>query len=100
MTFGVTCRTCTHPLRDRTIVELAAKYSKTPAQVILRWHIQCGRCDIPKSVRPTRIAEDCAVFDFQLTKAEVASIDTLDTGRRGGPDPLIDTKTFPFRVEN
>jgi diketogulonate reductase-like aldo/keto reductase len=89
------------PLQDPTIIDLASKYGKTPAQVILRWHIQHGRCAIPKSVRPNRIAENFDVFNFQLTPREIAAIDALDTGRRGGPDPdLIDTNTYPLRVEN
>jgi diketogulonate reductase-like aldo/keto reductase len=89
------------PLQDPTIVDLASKYGKTPAQVILRWHIQHGFCAIPKSVRPHRIAENFDVFDFQLTATEIAAIDALDTGRRGGPEPdLINTSTYPYRVEN
>ncbi len=91
----------TSPLQDPTIVDLASKYGKTPSQVILRWHLQHGLCAIPKSVRPHRIAENFDVFDFQLTATEIAAIDALDTGRRGGPEPdLINTSTFPFRVEN
>ena len=54
---------------------------------MLRWHIDDGRSAIPKSVRPTRIAENFDVFDFALSQKEVAAIDALDTGIRGGPDP-------------
>jgi diketogulonate reductase-like aldo/keto reductase len=90
-----------NPLEDPTIVDLAAKYGKTPAQVILRWHIQHGFCAIPKSVRANRIGENFDVFDFELTAAEVAAIDAMNTGRRGGPEPdLINTETYPKRVEN
>jgi diketogulonate reductase-like aldo/keto reductase len=54
---------------------------------MLRWHLQEGRSAIPKSVRPERIAENFAVFDFDLTDAERAALDALETGRRGGPEP-------------
>jgi diketogulonate reductase-like aldo/keto reductase len=60
---------------------------KTPAQVILRWHIEHGLYAIPKSVKAHRIAENFDVLDFGLTSDEVAAIDALDTGVRGGPDP-------------
>ena len=75
------------PLTDPVITELAGKYGKTPAQVVLRWHIEHGFCAIPKSVKPHRIAENFDVFDFELTADEIAAIDALDTGVRGGPDP-------------
>jgi diketogulonate reductase-like aldo/keto reductase len=84
-----------NPLTDPLIVALAAGYGKTPAQIILRWHLQHGLSAIPKSVKPDRIAKNFEVFDFALTAAEVAAIDALDTGVRGGPDPeTIDTKLF------
>ena len=84
-----------NPLADPLIVALAARYGKTPAQIILRWHLQHGVSAIPKSVKPTRIAENFKVFGFALTPAEVAAIDALDTGVRGGPDPdVIDTKLY------
>jgi diketogulonate reductase-like aldo/keto reductase len=90
-----------NPLEHSTIVELAAKYQKTPAQVVLRWHIEHGRSAIPKSVKPHRIAENFDVFDFALAPDEVTAIDALDTDVRGGPDPeLVDTKLYPFKVEN
>jgi 2,5-diketo-D-gluconate reductase A len=90
-----------NPLADPTIIDLATKYGKTPAQVILRGHLQHGRCAIPKSVHANRIAENFDIFDFQLTEPELAAIDALDTGQRGGPEPdLIDTNTYPYRVEN
>ncbi len=72
---------------DPTIGEIAAAHGKSPAQTMLRWGIQQGRSVIPKSVNPTRIAENFDVFDFELTADELARIDALDTGVRGGPDP-------------
>jgi diketogulonate reductase-like aldo/keto reductase len=90
-----------NPLEHATIVELASRYGKTPAQVVLRWHLEHGISAIPKSVKPQRIRENFDVFDFTLTTDEVTAIDALDTGRRGGPDPaLINTERYPLRVEN
>jgi 2,5-diketo-D-gluconate reductase A len=74
-------------LDDETIASIAGTHGKTPAQVMLRWHLQQGRSAIPKSVKPERIAENFAVFDFELSADELAAIDALDTGERGGPDP-------------
>ncbi|WP_062289397.1 aldo/keto reductase [Demequina phytophila] len=74
-------------LEDPTIGEIAAAQGKTAAQVMLRWHLQEGRQVIPKSVTPSRIAENFDVFDFTLSDQELASIDALDTGVRGGPEP-------------
>lgn len=75
------------PLRDPVIVGIGAKYGKTAAQVILRWHIEHGISAIPKSSRAERIAENIDIFDFQLTLEEVDAIDALDCNERGGPDP-------------
>ena len=69
------------------LLAIGAKYGKSAAQVMLRWHIQKGIQVIPKSTRPERIAENFDVFDFDLTGDEVAQIDALDTGQRGGPEP-------------
>lgn len=77
----------TSTFTDETLVGIGQRYGKTPAQVMLRWHVQEGRQVIPKSTRATRIAENFDIFDFSLTEEELASIDALDTGRRGGPDP-------------
>jgi diketogulonate reductase-like aldo/keto reductase len=88
------------PLRHPTILALANRYGKTPAQVVLRWHIEHGLSVIPKSVRPERIAENIEIFDFTLTADDVAAIDALDTGVRGGPDPqIVDTKLLTISVE-
>jgi diketogulonate reductase-like aldo/keto reductase len=82
-------------LQDPTIGEIAAAHAKTPAQVMLRWHLQQGRQVIPKSVTPSRIAENFDVFDFELTADQLAAIDALDTGVRGGPEPKeITRETF------
>ena len=77
----------TSTLEDPVIVKIAESRSKSPAQVMLRWHLQQGRSVIPKSTKPHRIAENFDVFDFELTTDEVAAIDGLDTGKRGGPEP-------------
>jgi len=89
------------PLTDAVITDLAAKYGKTPAQVVLRWHLEHGLCAIPKSVKPHRIAENFDVFDFALAPHEVAAIDALDTGVRGGPDPeILNRETYTKVVDN
>ncbi|PUB32024.1 diketogulonate reductase-like aldo/keto reductase [Promicromonospora sp. AC04] len=72
---------------DPVIGRVAADHGKTPAQVMLRWHLQEGRSAIPKSVNPERIAANFDVFDFDLTADQLAAIDGLDTGVRGGPEP-------------
>ena len=74
-------------LEDPVIGDIAAAHGKTPAQVMLRWGLQHGRSVIPKSTKPSRIAENINVFDFELSADEMAAIDGLDTGRRGGPEP-------------
>ncbi|HYJ66649.1 MAG TPA: aldo/keto reductase [Nocardioidaceae bacterium] len=74
-------------LEDATIREIATAHGKTSAQVMLRWQVQQGRQIIPKSVTPSRIAENFDVFDFELTPDELAAIDALDTGVRGGRSP-------------
>lgn len=77
---------------DPTLLEMARRHGKSAAQVMLRWHLQEGRSAIPKSVKPARIAENFDVFDFELSGAEIAAIDALETGVRGGPEP--DTVTL------
>lgn len=74
-------------LEDPTIVAIAQAHGKSAAQVMLRWGLQQGRSVIPKSVKPARIAENFDVFDFELTQQELAAIDGLETGVRGGPEP-------------
>jgi len=74
-------------LEDPVILAIAAAHGKSAAQVMLRWHLQEGRSVIPKSVKPARIAENFDVFDFELPPEEIARIDGLETGVRGGPAP-------------
>lgn len=76
---------------DPVIGQIAKAHGKTPAQVMLRWHLQEGRSAIPKSVNPERIASNFDVFDFELSADELAQIGALDTGVRGGPDPAAVT---------
>jgi len=74
-------------LGEEPIVEIAERHGRTPAQVILRWHLQLGNIVIPKSATPERIRENIEIFDFELNEEEMASIEGMDTGRRFGPDP-------------
>ncbi|MFF7718361.1 aldo/keto reductase [Streptomyces luteogriseus] len=69
------------------IVAIARKHERTPAQVVLRWHIQLGNVVIPKSVTPSRIKENIEVFDFSLDDEDLAAISALNEDRRIGPDP-------------
>jgi 2,5-diketo-D-gluconate reductase A len=86
-------------LKDPGIGEIAAAVGKTPAQVMLRWHLQQDRQVIPKSVTPSRIAENFDVFDFALSADQLAAIDALDTGIRGGPAPEdITRETFAINI--
>jgi Aldo/keto reductases, related to diketogulonate reductase len=75
-------------LQDATLRALAQKYSKTPAQVVIRWHLDCGYIVIPKSATPSRIRENFDVFDFSLDVDDLARIAALDRkDGRVGPDP-------------
>jgi 2,5-diketo-D-gluconate reductase A len=74
-------------LEDETIQTVAAHHDKTPAQTILRWHLQLGNVVIPKSATPERIRENFEVFDFALSEDDMAAIARLDAGQRTGPDP-------------
>ncbi|WP_090601123.1 aldo/keto reductase [Mycobacterium lentiflavum] len=79
-------------LTDPTVTAVAEGCGRTPAQVLIRWHIQLGNIVIPKSVNPARIASNFDVFDFELSADEMATISSLDDGTRLGPDP----RTFSF----
>ncbi|MCX5203017.1 aldo/keto reductase [Streptomyces sp. NBC_00237] len=72
-----------------TVVAVARKHGKTPAQAVLRWHLQLGNVVIPKSVTPSRIAENIDVFDFELDADDMAAFAALDEGKRLGPDPAV-----------
>lgn len=89
----------TSTLQDPTIGAIAERHGKSPAQVMLRWHVQEGRQVIPKSVNPTRIGENIDIFDFELSSDDLAAIDALDTGTRGGPEPAeLDLEHFGFPI--
>ncbi|HEV2791759.1 MAG TPA: aldo/keto reductase [Solirubrobacterales bacterium] len=74
-------------LEDGTIETIAAHHDRSPAQAILRWHLQLGNVTIPKSATPKRIRENFELFDFELSEDDMAAIERLDTGERIGPDP-------------
>ncbi|MFI2299586.1 aldo/keto reductase [Actinacidiphila glaucinigra] len=74
-------------LSDPVVTGIADRLGRTPAQVILRWHLQLGNVVIPKSVTPERIRQNIDVFDFALSDADIAAITALDSGTRIGPDP-------------
>jgi 2,5-diketo-D-gluconate reductase A len=87
------------PLTHPVTTGIAEAHGKSPAQVMLRWHLALGHAVIPKSVKPERIRQNFDVFDFELSAEEIAAIDALDTGKRGGPDPAsISTKTYDFKI--
>ena len=69
------------------LIEIAAKYAKSTAQVMIRWHVQLGNVVLPKSVTPDRIRQNIEVFDFELTPEHMAAIDNLANGHRTGPNP-------------
>jgi 2,5-diketo-D-gluconate reductase A len=79
-------------LENPTVASIAEAHGKTPAQVLIRWHVQLGNIVIPKSVNPERIVSNFDVFDFELGEQDVASIASLEDGTRLGPDP----RTFNF----
>ncbi|MDQ2749707.1 MAG: aldo/keto reductase [Pseudonocardiales bacterium] len=74
-------------LADPVVSSLAEKYGKTPAQIVIRWHLQLGNVVIPKSVTPSRIKENIEVFDFELAEDDMASISDLNRDDRTGPNP-------------
>ncbi len=89
------------PLDHPLVTQLAGKYGKTAAQVVLRWHLQHDVVVIPKSVHAERIVENGDVFDFALTADEMGQIDGLDTGIRAGADPADFTaQSYPIDIDD
>jgi 2,5-diketo-D-gluconate reductase A len=74
-------------LGDPTIAEIAARHDRSPAQVVLAWHLAMGTVIIPRSVTPSRIRENLDITDIRLSADETAAIDAMDRGGRIGPDP-------------
>jgi 2,5-diketo-D-gluconate reductase A len=72
---------------DPVIVAIGERLNKSPAQIILRWHVQLGCSVIPRSTNPERMAQNLALFDFELTADDMTAIAGLDAGDRLGPDP-------------
>ncbi|WP_456786099.1 aldo/keto reductase [Cellulomonas sp. P5_C5] len=89
----------TSTLDDATLQAIATQHGKSPAQVMVRWHVQEGRSAIPKSTKAARIAENSDVFDFELTLDRLAAIDALDTGVRCGPPvEAITREAYAFEI--
>lgn len=89
------------PLADPVVTGIAERLGRTPAQVVLRWQLEIGNGAIPKSVRPARIRENGAIFDFGLGAEDIAAISALDRGSRVGPDPAqVGPDTFGLVVED
>lgn len=76
-------------LQSPVLADIAARHGKTPAQIVIRWHLQSDLIVIPKSVHADRIRQNIDVFDFELSAQDMTAIDSLDTGTRVGPDPAI-----------
>jgi 2,5-diketo-D-gluconate reductase A len=74
-------------LTDQVITSLAEKYGKTPAQIVIRWHLELGNVVIPKSVTPARIRENFDVFDIDLDSEDVEAISSLNRNERRGMHP-------------
>ena len=89
------------PLHEPTIAGLARKHGKKSVHIVLRWDFQNGVSAIPKSFNADRIAENIDIFDFELSAEDMATIDSLDTGERVGPDPeVVTATTFPIKLED
>ena len=87
-------------LNDETIIEIAGVHNKTPAQVILRWHLQHEIAIIPKSVNLNRIIENSQIFDFELDEIDMVEIDGLNMGLRGGLIPYENEKGYGLKISD
>lgn len=74
-------------IREPAVRELASRHNRTPAQIVLRWHLQLGNVAIPRSVTPERLEENFRIFDFELSEEDMRGLDDLDTGRHPNGDP-------------
>jgi 2,5-diketo-D-gluconate reductase A len=74
-------------LDDPAVTAIAAEIGRTPAQVVLRWQLQCGEIIFPKSNSRSRIEENFALFDFELSDEQIAAVTALNRDERIGPDP-------------
>lgn len=74
-------------LTENVLKDLAEKYGRTPAQVVLRWHVQLGNIVFPKSMKPERMRENIDVFDFDLSNDDLDAVSALNRDERTGPDP-------------
>ncbi len=74
-------------LKDALLEEMAGRYGKTAAQIVLRWHLQHDSIFIPKSSTPSRIEENVNIYDFELSAEDMGKIDSLNRSHRTGPDP-------------
>ena len=74
-------------VNEPSVLGIAEKYQKTPAQIVLRWDLQHEVVTIPKSVHLDRIVENARIFDFELSEVDMNALDALDQGKRVGPDP-------------
>jgi diketogulonate reductase-like aldo/keto reductase len=87
-----------HLLDDPVIATIAADHKATPAQIIIRWHLQQGHIVIPKSVHKDRIVSNAKVFDFELNPDEMIRINSLDNNQRIGVDPLTANFTWSTKL--
>ena len=76
-------------LSDPVVERISRRVEKSPAQIVLRWHVQRGDIVFPKSVTPERVRENFAIFDFELSDADVSDLTALDRNERTGPDPDV-----------
>lgn len=85
-------------LGDPTLASIALKYGKSPAQIVIRWHLQLGLIVIPKSTHPERIRQNADVFDFALDEQDMATIAAFNSDTRRGPDPATMNRDIPTNI--